>query len=292
MISAQVIADSVAPNGKRMTTFVLVYPRFIHSEVMTHRALSRNTASSRAIPVSKMIRSAFWNTAMPVSWGANGKGMQAKAELPKSKQATAKLVWRAAAATACGFSWLLSKLGVHKQLSNRLTEPFSYHTAVVTGTEWENFFALRADPDAQPEFQELAYEMLEAYLASRPKPLTEGEWHLPFWRNADEWLLPADAPEQEKAGVRLKVSVARCARVSYLNFDGSNDLSKDFRLHDDLLANGHMSPFEHQGRAEAAEVRSGNVVGYTQYRKLFSNEVRRLSLADMQRLLAGRRRGA
>src|SRR4051794_21142178 len=124
MISAEILADSLSPCGSRLTTFKLVYPRFIHSELLTHRLFSRNAASSRAIPIIKMIRSILRSPAKPVSWGQNGKGMQAKRDLPSGRRAAAELVWLLACWCACGFSWLLYKLGVHKQLANRVTEPF------------------------------------------------------------------------------------------------------------------------------------------------------------------------
>lgn len=286
MISTEIIADSRGPAG-RITTFKLVYPRFIHSELMTHRALSRNAASSRAIPIRRMIRDVLKSPAMPVSWGQNGKGMQSKKELPRSRRATAALLWVLASWFACGFAWLLSRFGVHKQLANRLLEPFAHMTTLVTATEMENFFGLRAHKDAQPEFQDLAFAMLEAYLSSTPKELKAGEWHLPF---GDKYVdLPCGEFHEDVRSLTteeaLKVSTARAARVSYLNFEGDIAFHKDFKLHDDLLASGHMSPFEHAARAEAEPVRSGNLIGFTQYRKLFPGEVRRLTRADMERIL-------
>lgn len=286
MIRATIVADSIGPSGKRITSFLLTYPRFIHAELMTHRLFSRNAASSRAIPIGRMIRDILRTPAKPVSWGQNGKGMQAKAELPRSRRKSAELVWLVASWFACGFSWLLSKLGVHKQLANRVTEPFAHMTTLVTATEFDNFFALRAHPDAQPEFQTLAFLMLREYLLSEPRRLKAGEWHLPFWRDQDEAKLDDEhgylsLSAADELDVRLKVCTARCARTSYLNFFGKDSFAADFKLHDDLLKNGHMSPFEHCARAEAEPVVSGNFIGYTQYRKQFPNEVRRPTRAEL-----------
>jgi thymidylate synthase ThyX len=139
-------------------------------------------------------------------------------------------------------------------------------TTIVTATEWGNFFNLRAHPDAHPTFQALADAMLSAYTASVPVELEPGEWHLPF---ADKYV-----PEGLDILLLLKIVTARCARVSYMTFDGDIDHDKDYGLHDDLMQNGHMSPFEHAGRCEATASRSGNFIGYTQYRKLIPNEER------------------
>lgn len=266
MIKADIIADSINPAGRRVTTFILVYPRYILAELNTHRMFCRNSASSRAIPIHRMISSILHEPAMPVTWGQNGKGMQAKGELPKSRQWAAKLVWLMACYFACGVSWLLSKLGVHKQLANRVTEPWAHMTTILTATEFGNFFNLRCHPAAQPEFQELAFAMLDAYLWSKPKQLQPGEWHLPF---ADRYLTEGLTTEQ-----LLKITTARCARVSYLNFEGNIDHAKDYKLHDDLQESGHASPFEHAAECQSDDSRHGNYVGWKPYRKLVPNENR------------------
>jgi thymidylate synthase ThyX len=282
VIRAEIIADSLAPCGKRLTTFLLTYPRYIHAEVMTHRQFSRNAASSRAIPIHKMLKTILKEPATPVSWGANGKGMQASGELPRSRVWVAKAVWLVACYFACASSWLLSKLGVHKQLANRLTEPFAHMTSLVTATEWDNFFALRAHPDAQPEFQRLADLMLFAYVDGRPRKLSVGDWHLPFV-HAGETLYHTTEN-------LLKMSVARCARTSYVNFDAPLDAKKDYELHDRLLASGHMSPFEHQGLAWSSPVRSANFVGYSQYRRTLPNEQRVLGPDGLRKLYLDRKK--
>ncbi len=266
MIEARIVADSMAPCQKRLTTFVLTYPRFIHSEVLTHRQFSRNSASSRAIPVQKMIERIEREPAMPVYWGKNQKGMQASEELTGVEKKAAVGIWLEAAKYAVERSKNLLALGVHKQIANRLLEPFAHMTTIVSATEWGNFFNLRAHKDAQPEFQELAYQMLEVYVASRPVVLAADQWHLPF---ADKYI-----PDGLDTPSLLKIATARCARVSYLNFEGDIAFEKDYQLHDSLLASGHMSPFEHCGQAQDYPTHSGNFVGFVQYRKKIPGECR------------------
>lgn len=281
MISARIIADSVGPNGSRITTFVLTYPRFIHSEVMTHRALSRNAASSRAIPCKRMRAMVMRDTAMPISFSQNKAGMQAAGDISPFKQKIAKGLWIAAGYTMCGFHWVLEKMGVHKQHANRILEPWLHMTIVVTATDWDNFFALRCHPMAQPEFQELAKTMWTIYSANQPKKLPRFFWHLPF---IDDTVL---AKIKEKFGIKclqeredavnlaIKVSIARCARVSYLNHDGTADSLEDAeKMYNRLLGAMpiHASPAEHQAMAIEVNKQSGNFFGWVQYRKTLLNE--------------------
>lgn len=276
-VSARVVADSLnMANGKRLLSFLCTYHRFAHPEVLTHRALSRNSASSRAIPIHKMLGLVISEPALPVYWGENQSGMQADRELPPHKIWLLKKLWKMSSLSQVGFAWLAGKLGAHKQITNRLVEPFAHMTVIISGTEWGNFFNLRASRQAQPEFQLLARRMLEAYVASEPKPLKPGEWHLPF---CDKFL-PADASLTDQ----LVVSTARCARTSYLTFDGEYSLESDRKLHNRLVDSGHWSPFEHAARAESEPVHCGNFVGYTQYRKMFFSENR--SEFDPHKLLS------
>ena len=265
MISASIIADSLSPGGVRLTTFVLVYPRFIHSEFLTHRVFSRNAASSRAIPVKKMLAYIRSNPALPVSWGKNQSGMQANEELDPFTQERAKEKWLEACSDAVRHSEDLMNLGVHKQVANRITEPFVHMNTICTATEWENFFNLRRHKAAQPEIKVLADEMWKAYQESKPRSLFGEEWHLPFILK-EEWNNPID--------LLKKCSVARCCRVSYMNHDGTKpDAVKDVILHDTLIASGHMSPLEHIATpAPAAVVWYGNFRGWKSYRKFISNE--------------------
>ena len=266
MISATVLADSLAPCGKRLTTLVVRMHRFILPEFNTHRSFSRSAASSRAIPVWKTLRRVLREPAFPVNWGRNQKGMSAKNELSTPKRKLAKLVWRGASVAAVASAWLLSKIGLHKQVANRLLEPFLWVDVVVTATEWENFFGLRLAENAQPEIKALAEKMLAAMRASTPKQLAVGQWHLPF---ADKHT-DADADATRK----IMISVARCARVSYSSHDGSFSFDADARLFWDLLASGHMGPMEHQADALEEPTHSGNLVGFHQFRKSVGYEQR------------------
>lgn len=238
MISAKIIADSISHSGVRLTTMELNYHRFIHSEFMTHRMFSRNASSSRAIPIEKQIHQVLNTPATPIHWGRNQSGMQAREEL--EYPSFAQDVWKYASELAVDRAHDLKDLGTHKQIVNRLLEPFQWIKVIVTATEWDNFFKLRLHKDAQPEMMVLAEHMKRAMDESIPVELQSGEWHLPYVR-------------KECFGVyelkdAIKCSVARCARVSYLNHDNSTpDVEKDIALADMLLEAGHMSPFEHQG---------------------------------------------
>jgi hypothetical protein len=291
-ITVKILADSINPAGDRITTGEWTYPRFIHSEVLTHRALAKNAASSRAIPISKMIQAVVENPAMPERWGKNQKGMQATTVLTGMRRYMARYLWLKARWFAVFFVWLLNKLGVHKQIANRLLEPWMHMTIIITGTEWNNFFALRAHPDAQPEFQVLAYRWLECYLNSYPEPLLWGEWHLPLTDDHEDPVL-LDSVGLDR-GVLKKVSVARCARVSYTKQDRRSAYMDDIMLHDRLQKSGHMSPFEHQAQAERVSFREQNVgehsgffgcfKGWKPYRKFLPNENR--TNVDLRAILA------
>lgn len=281
-IYGKVVADSIA-NGIRITTMELCYPRFIHAEFMTHRMFSRNASSSRAIPVARMLEQVINNPAMPIHWGKNQPGMQAREELEERTKNDAKFLWSDASSDAAWTADALLELGAHKQIVNRITEPYQFIKVVVTATEWDNFFALRLHPDAQPEIQELARVMKEAMNMSTPKALSVGEWHIPYVGDgSSSCRLTADHSS-------IKASVARCARVSYLNHDNSNpDIEKDVALHDMLKEAWHMSPFEHvatpmEGTAgylvheepkgvthmtRGGALWSGNFRGWIQYRQL------------------------
>lgn len=267
MISARVIADSVSGSGSRLTTFVLKYPRFIHAEFMTHRMLSRNAASSRAIPVNKFIKNVLDNPAMPVYWGSNKPGMQAGDELVGWRLKLAKALWVMSGVAMCGVAKAFEWVGLHKQVANRILEPWFYIEVVCTGTDFGNMYNLRAHKDAQPEFRELAQRMIEAQRASKPKLLSPQDWHLPF----------VTEQEVEQYGLdSRKLSVARCARVSYLNHDGTEpNVDKDLGLWKRLLDSGHVSPFEHQAcPLQSPYEASGNFHGWFQYRKTIQNENR------------------
>lgn len=230
------LTDSVSPAGIRLTTMEVRFPRFVLSEFNTHRVLSRNSASSRAVPTQRMIEKVMQNPAMPVEWGVNKAGMSASEALTAEQAQEAKAEWLRARDSAVEHVRALQKFNVHKQVINRILEPFMWHTVIVTATEWENFYSLRCAPNAQPEIRVAAELMRDAMNASQPRSVGPGEWHLPLVQD-DERDLPI---EQLK-----KVSAARCARVSYLTHDGKRDIAKDIELCERLLSDRHLSPFEH-----------------------------------------------
>lgn len=230
----------------RITTFEVTFPRFILAEVNTHRMLSRNSASSRAIPTEKLIQRVTDAPFVP-EFNVRVTGMGVGDALHPSEQAEARGHWlnvRDAAVDAAG--WLTH---TDKSRVNRLLEPFMWHTAIITATDWSNFFALRTDANAQPEFRTIASMMLDAYLASTPSLLTSSEWHLPLVDDVEIWTEANTYPEPWiDWEMWRKVCVGRCARVSYLTHDGVRDLQADIALHDRLMTNGHLSPHEHAAR--------------------------------------------
>lgn len=245
-IKAKVIADS-SYNTNRITTLELEYPRFIHGEFMTHRLFSRNAASSRAIPIKKVMEQVWNNPAIPVEWGANQSGMQSGKQVKYPK--LAKFAWKLAAKSAVLSAKVLEKLGLHKQLANRVLEPFQLMKTVVTSTEWDNFFHLRSHKDAQPEIKYLSDAMLSAISISTPTVLIEGEWHLPY----TESCLEDGIRQYFSAGIpvsledAIKISASSCAQVSYRLLDTS--LEKAKKIYDMLIKAEviHASPFEHLG---------------------------------------------
>lgn len=266
MTSAKIIADSISPAGKRITTFELIFPRIVLCEFGTHRVFSRNSSSSRAIPVIKQLKQIWSNPFEPIFWGKNCAGMGAKEELLGWRLKVAKFLWRTCSKVVVGFSWLLSKLGGHKEWTNRLTEPWSYIKVVATATELDNFFHLRCHKAAQPEIRDLAQKMLKAYNESEPEKLQVGEWHLPY---ISRRLL-------EEIGIQnaLKISLSLCAQTSYRTVDDTLEKAEKVvarLMNDDVI---HASPSEHQAQAlENPEERSGNFIGWMQYRQTIPNNV-------------------
>lgn len=265
--SAKILADHLAPCGKRIVTFEVTFPRIVLAEFNTHRMFSRNSASSRAIPVEKMLARIEADPFIPTYWGKNQKGMQADVELTPKEQDEARFAWLAAKGRAVDWAKTLLDLGVHKQITNRLLEPFLWHTVIVTATEYDNFFALRTHRDAQPEIREIAVMMERLYCEHEPTEVPEGFWHLPLVE--DQAALMSDGFTAEEI---RQVSVGRCARVSYLTHDGKRDPRADIELCRRLRDSGHMSPFEHVARALPMPTTSGNFVGWEQYRKALPGE--------------------
>jgi thymidylate synthase ThyX len=254
---AEVLLDSVNPAGQRLTTFVLRFPRFVLSEFNTHRMFSRNASSSRAIPTAKLMQQLRDDPVLPVEWGRNQSGMQAREVLDADAARQAEAGWLAARDGALAHAEQLRATGVHKQIVNRVLEPWMWASVIVSSTTYDNFFTLRCHVDAQPEIKRLADLMREAYTASVPTPRSAGEWHLPF-TGPDDDLLSVEE--------RKQVSVARCARVSYLTHVGTRDIAADRQLHQRLLDAGHWSPFEHVAVAAPDSRPFNNFSGWQAYR--------------------------
>ncbi|XAI95925.1 putative thymidylate synthase [Microcystis phage Mwe-JY26] len=302
-IDVQIVADSIsAHSGKRLTTFVTRYPRFIHSEVMTHRVFARNASSSRAIPIQKMIKQITEDPAMPERWGRNGKGMQDHGPLSVEEETEAKRLWlQARDGTLSVVGKMLARPEQpHKQIVNRLLEPWQHINVIITTTELTNFFALRYHADADPTIEVLARKMWEAYEASEPAELEHGQWHLPLVDMEDraairQYLAEAgtghEESEAEITKLMLKLSTARCARVSYNDHYGKRPtIAKDLELHDLLVAGHpkHASPAEHQATPDTGKMVDaplskvewkwtrpalhGPLVGWCQYRKTIPGE--------------------
>jgi thymidylate synthase ThyX len=298
---AKILADSSSPAGHRLTTIETTFPRFILAEFNTHRVFSRNSASSRAIPITKQMRRVLEDPYIPIEFGSNQPGMQAGPPLEGDARLAAEDEWLCARdaavrhvlglvsspAEVAEASSLLEHLGrieeaagarnhpddwlnVHKQIANRLLEPFMWHTVIVTATEWDNFWNLRCHADAQPEIRRVAEEMRDAVEGSVPEDLAWSEWHLPLVRETDR----REVSSEEDL---VKISAGRCARVSYLTHTGERDLEADIKLHDRLFASGHMSPMEHPARPLSRfELKnnewSGNFRGWHSHRKQLPGE--------------------
>lgn len=259
---ATVVADSVSPAGVRLTTIEVTLHRFVLAELNTHRVFSRNSASSRAIPVRRQVARVVDDPALPVEFGSNQRGMQAGEPLRGADERAALDAWLAARDHAVAAVERLQELGVHKQVTNRLLEPFMWHTVIVTATEWDGFWEQRCSPLAQPEIRVAAEAMRAAYDASEPAAVDHGQWHTPYLREEDGDLDPETARQ---------VSAARCARVSYLTHDGRRDIGKDIELYERLVTARppHWSPLEHVATpATTGVVPPGNLRGWAQLRHL------------------------
>jgi thymidylate synthase ThyX len=273
MYTTRILKDSMAPCGKRLTTWELTYPRFVHAELMTHRLFSRNSASSRAIPTEKLLARIREDPALPKWWGKNQAGMQANEELDDAAQAAAQELWLKARDQMLEAVAQLSDLGLHKQLANRLIEPWMFITVIVSATEFDNWFHLRNHKAAQPEIAWVAKDMWRRLNESVPRELGPTQWHLPLFDETADFELVDYSTAKAK-----KVSTGRCARVSYLTHEGKRDIEKDIELHDKLCSGpdtgepGHWSPFEHVALALEKPERIGNFIGFRQYRKEFEHE--------------------
>jgi len=326
MFEARILLDSISETGKRLTTFEATFPRIVLAEFNTHRMFSRNSASSRAIPFLKQLSWVISDPFIPARFPKNTKGMQPAEyyEAGTYEYELASMIWLRARDSAIEHAKRLTGelpaalipsgsdfvsdtevfLNVHKQIANRLLEPFLWHKVIVTATEWDNFFKLRTHHEAQDEIRTIADILYDLYHKRtvdcpdnlpmcevlhglyEPTTLVKGEWHCPLVYDEDEqpihdWLLQncTDYPSDSILDIKKKVSVARCARVSYLTHEGKRDIAKDLELYTRLHTSGHWSPFEHVAcpafqmkDGYYVNERHGNFVGWKQHRKEFPNE--------------------
>lgn len=311
-ISAKIIAKSYNPYTRStITTWELEYPRFIHAEFMTHRMFSRNSASSRAIPVISMLENIKNNPATFVHWGKNQAGMQAKEELQGIDRDAAEYIWKQSMEMACHQAEKMHNLGVHKQIVNRITEPYQHMKVIMTATDMNNWYWLRNHPDAQPEIRKLAHIMQEVDNAHQAVTLAENMWHLPYVKVLylyENYMFEFPISENSKqvyfdennAEITLEealmISASCCAQVSYRKQDGS--LEKAELIFKRLVESEpcHASPVEHQAKcfsdSKLGKVSwnylpegithidrnlnfySGNLRGWIQYRQLIPNNVK------------------
>lgn len=267
-LGARIILDSINDYGDRLTTMEVTMHRFVLAEFNTHRVFSRNSASSRAIPVTKRLAEVGADPCNPIAWPREQPGMQGGENLEGGDLQDAHVLWQnVRTAVFDAVDEYVSKHApehrLHKSVINRLLEPFLSHTVIVSSTEWENFFSQRCSPLAQPEIRVVAEEMQAAYAASQPELVSRFDWHKPYLDDSDRELSQLD---------QIKVSVARCARVSYLTHDGKADTTKDIELFDKLVTANppHWSPLEHIAQpARIWEPVKGNFMGWHQLRHLW-----------------------
>lgn len=299
-IKVRIVEDSVSEDGNRLTTVHMRYPRIIHAELMTHRVFSRNARSSRAVPVKTMLEEVINEPFIPWHWGKNQKGMQASEECNTpivleeeyslySDVLSREMAWLRARDQAYMVAKAFSDAGYHKQIANRLLEPFMYIDTLVSSTDWDNFFYLRDHSDAEPHIHDLARAAIDEYNFSVPKLLHNGTWHLPY------------VTEEEKATLGIEIckqlSVVRCARISYRPFDGKSDIASELDRYNKLVVSKpmHASPTEHQATPDkwikwdttaeyAKNVEKygwtqpsfhGNFKGWIQFRKLLQGEYKK-----------------
>jgi thymidylate synthase ThyX len=275
--SAKVVADSIGPSGVRLLSVLCVYPLMVHAEHLRHRSFGFSVASNRAIPTRLILRQVIDDPVVPVWFGKNQGGMSAREELSGWRRSIACHLWLLARWSAVIFAWLLLRVGLHKQIANRILSPWQWVTVLVTGTEWENFFALRCHPDAQPEMRKAAEMIRDAIDRSNPHPVNVGDWHLPFVSGSELWDLCVQKQTFEaavKEGEREAClsSAARCARISAVRHEERRSPKDEIAMAEKLMKSGHMSPFEHQAQALSDDRRCANLRGWRSFRSTIPNE--------------------
>lgn len=283
-VTGKMICDSVSPEGIRLSTIHVRYPRMIHSELMTHRVFSRNGRSSRAVPVATLLKEDHYTP----HFMKNKPGMVATEEMNPFDYETARRVWDDLVKETKKAVERLNALGVHKQWANRPLEWFGYIDVLISSTDWANFMALRDDEAAQPEIYSVAQTIKQLLEENKPKLLKPGEWHLPYIDSVEDYLQCAAYIASQKGekiikpqpdevlDLLKKISVARCARLSYRPFaDGDASIEKELARYERLIVSRpvHASPAEHQATPEklgGGENRHewGNFYKWRQFRKM------------------------
>lgn len=296
-MQAEVILASQGPSQKPIYTIRLRYPRIIHSEIMTHRVFSRNARSSRAVPVSRMIEEIRTKPFIPWHWGKNQKGMQADEECNElvvpshwfSKGGLSRTeAWLHACNEAIDIAEAFMDAGYHKQIANRLLEPFMWIDTLITSTEWSNFLWLRDHKDAEPHLQDLARLVEQAINGAPLLNLEIGQWHLPYITKEDliALLSRPEAGTSSFTDLVCKISAARCARISYAPFDGNASYERELERYESLVSSDriHASPLEHQATPDSVFYddadglvydnpdHHGNLNDYIQFRKTVPGE--------------------
>lgn len=291
-VSGQMIKDSISPEGVRLSTVHLRYPRMIHSEIMTHRVFSRNGRSSRAVPVATLLKEDHYTP----YFMKNQPGMVASEEMDRADWLKARHIWDNLAEYTKEAVAELNKLGVHKQWANRPLEAFGYIDVLISSTDWANFMALRDEDGAQPEIDSVAKMIKQLMNNSTPSLLQPGQWHLPYIEASDyeeatdhlkDWWYEMGTSKEDRVKSVLyllqKISVARCARLTIRPFDGDSSIDKEVNRYERLMVSRpvHASPAEHiatpdthDGAAMKGvwhwqhEKEHGNFYGWRQFRKL------------------------
>lgn len=313
---ARIILASKPTNGAPpIFTIHAHYPDIIHGEVLTHRDFSRNARSMRAVPVKTLLEEVRKDPFVPWHWGMNQKGMQATEECneqicigsyweggPHNDREIKDMVsredaWIMEANHAADKAEAYANAGYHKQVANRIIAPYTWKDTLITSTKWANFLHLRDHSDAEPHFQDLAKMVREALLGAEFQELGLGWWHLPYidvrtYQEVIDYLrngLQINPTDERILTVLRKVSVARCARISYRPFNGDSTIAAEVQRHDDLVASNplHASPAEHQAKPDIYRVTeklygrdpwensklAGNLgPGWIQYRKTLAGE--------------------
>ena len=235
--SATVLAATKNARGKRIVTWELVYPRYIHAELMTHRCFSRNAASSRAVPIERMVREVIEAPVFFEEVGLDKPGMSSDGEVRPGVRDGFRMGWKELGRNVALMVERWSKeYGIHKQVLNRALEPWVRIRTIVTTTETKNFFDLRLDKAAQPEMQVLARCMKESLEHAEKEGIYSNKYHIPY----------KECFKEEVPECLFVRSVAACARVSGLRQDGKpTTLEDDLKLFKRLYEKGHLSPFEH-----------------------------------------------